>query len=876
MNKKHAPSFVRWCIKLFCRYDHADSMIHSIEEEYSEIMQRKGELSADLWFWFQTLRSLPRLTKSFIQLGGIMLANYFKIAFRNIKKHKGFSFINIAGLAIGVACSILIFLYVNYEFSYDKFHLNADRIYRYASRIQIGDVKINSIRSSSATFKKVLEDFPEIETGVKIMRTGTTPLSLDSKTFLANDILAVDSTFFDVFTFNMIHGYPKTALTEPNTIVITEETALKYFGEIDVVGKQLSAKFYSDEHPVALIITGVTETVPVNSHFYYDILISSESFPSIINNTIWDANNFISYYLLKPGVSHNLLNDKLKEFTRKYLMGEEKYDQWVAEGNYWDNFLQPLTSIHLNSDMRGEFEANGNENYVYMFLIISIIILLIACINFMNLSTAKSSLRAKEVALRKVVGSDKKKLIIQFLSESVILSFVSLALGILIVELLLPVFRNFIGRPIELNYFDNPLVIPVLIGLGIFVGIFSGLYPAFILSSFKPVSVMKSKTGNNKHGSSLRNILIITQFSISVFLIIGTLIVFQQLKHIQNIKLGFEKEQVLVVHNVNNLDNNLDAFKEKIKGLTGIIGVSGSSTLPGRGFGNTGFKEVGSDNRINLNIGICDYNYANVLNLELVEGRFFSEEYITDNSAVILNSRAVELSGWGNPIGKRISHSLISENPFTVIGVVKDYYYESLHQEVKPMALFLTDGMFSWFQQNYISIRFTSENLSSIITNLESNWNSLASGIPFEYSFLDEDYDNLYIKEQLIGQLFTIFSLLTIFIACLGLYGLASFVAERKTKEIGIRKVLGASILNIFINLVKQFTKWVLAANIIAWPLAYYVMSKWLEDFAYRIDMGILTFVLAGAIALVIAFITVSYQSIKAACANPIKSIQYE
>jgi len=800
-----------------------------------------------------------------------MFKNNFKIAIRNILKHKGFSFINITGLAIGIACSILMFLFVRFELSYDTFHEKSDRIYRFAVRAMIGDTKINQTFSSSATFKKVLEDFPEVETGVKFLRQGQVPVTLEGKTFNENNIYAVDSTFFDVFTFPLIHGDAATALVEPNTMVVTEEMAVKYFGKTDVVGQLLEVRISANSDAVPFKITGVSENVPPNSHFKYNILLSTESFPSRINNTGWTSNNFISYYVLKPGVSYEGLNEKLKDFTRKY-MGGDRFDEWVAQGNWWENFLQPLTSIHLTSDLNGEFETNGNETYVYMFLIISIIVLLIACINFMNLSTAKSSLRAREVGLRKVVGSDKQRLIRQFLSESVILSFIALAVGVLLVELLLPEYRNLIGRPVELNYFNNLIVIPALIVLGIFVGVVSGSYPAFILSSFNPVAVLKSKSGDKKSGSWIRNGLIVFQFSISIFLIVGTAVVYQQLQHMQNIKLGFEKEQVLVVRNPGSLGSAVNTFKEELRSIGGITSVSGSTGLPGRSFSNQGFGSVSVEANFTLNLYVCDHEYLNTLKLELAEGRFFSKEFASDSSAVILNKNAVELLGWDDPIGKTLSNSREDPERFTVIGVIDDYHYESLHQDIRPMALFLTGGIYNW-SQSLISIRISTNNVSGIIGNIERIWDRVAPGMPFEYSFLEEDYNNLYVNEQQTSKLFTIFSFLAIFIACLGLFGLASFVAERKTKEIGIRKVLGATIPGIVCRLSLIFGKWVLLANIIAWPLAYYAMDGWLEDFAYRIDIGVGIFLLAGLVALIIALATVSYQSFKAAIANPVEAI---
>ena len=761
-----------------------------------------------------------------------MFRNYLKIALRNIIKQKGFTFINVVGLAIGIACSILIFIFVRFELSYDTFHEKADRIYRVAVRASIGDTKIHQTYSSAITFLKLFEDFPEIETGVKFLRLGRVPVSLDEKTFYESRFFAVDSVFFDVFTIPLIHGDPKSVLIEPNTMVITESTALKYFGIKDVVGKVLTANFSYDPGQVDFKITGVSENVPSNSHFHYDLLVSSTSFPSSINNTGWTANNFISYVVLKEGTSKAEVEEKLKEFTRKY-MGGDQFDEWVAKGNYWEYFLQPVTEIHLNSDLNGEFEANGNEMYVQIFSAISVIILLIACINFMNLSTAKSSLRAKEVGLRKVVGSGRNRLMGQFLSESILLSFISLILGILTVELLLPSYRNLMGRQIDIHYFDNAIVIPALILLGLVVGVISGSYPAFVLSSFKPVTVLKGKSRDSKSGLWIRNGLILFQFTISIFLIIGTTIIYQQLKYFQNVKLGFDKEQVLVVRNPGSLGDNTNIFKEVLQNQNGVDAVSGSNTLPGRGFSNWGFRAEGVDESFTLNTCVCDYDFCKTLKLKMVKGRFFSKEFGTDSTAAILNAKALELLGWDDPIGKRIDNW--SRN-FTVIGVIEDYHYESLHQEIRPMALFLSGGYFK-NTESYITVRLKTENISEIIKDVEATYIQFAPNMPFEYSFLDQDYDNLYVNEKQTRKLFMIFSFLAIFIACLGLFGLASFVADRKTKEIGIRKVLGASVPGLIGLLSVNFTKWVLLSNIIAWPVAWFAMNRWLQNFAYRINI---------------------------------------
>ena len=803
-----------------------------------------------------------------------MFRNYLKIALRNIIKHKGFTFINVVGLAIGIACSILIFIFVRFELSYDTFHEKADHIYRVAVRASIGDTKIHQTYSSAITFLKLLEDFPEIETGVKFLRLGRVPIRLDERTFYESRFFAVDSVFYDIFTIPLIHGDPKSVLTEPNTMVLTESTALKYFGELDVVGRILTANFSNDRGQVDFEITGVSEDVPNNSHFHYDLLVSSTSFPSRINNTGWTANNFISYVVLKAGTSKTDVEEKLKEFTRKY-MGGDRFDEWVAKGNYWEYFLQPVTEIHLNSDLNGEFEANGNEMYVKIFSVISIIILLIACINFMNLSTAKSSLRAMEVGLRKVVGSNRNRIMGQFLSESVLLSFISLALGILIVEILLPQYRNLVGRQIDMHYFDNAMVIPSLILLGLVVGIVSGSYPAFVLSSFKPVTVLKGERRDSKSGLWIRNGLILFQFTISILLIIGTLTVYQQLKYFQNIKLGFDKEQVLVIRNPGSLGNNVNIFKDVLRNQNGIEDVSGSNTLPGRSFSNWGFGAEGVDENFTLNTCVCDYDFLKTLKLELVEGRFFSREFGTDSSAAVLNTKALELLGWDDPIGKRINNWSRNRGNFTVIGVIEDYHYESLHQEIRPMALFLSGGYYQ-NTESYITVRLKTEHISEIIKDVETIYNRFAPNMPFEYSFLDQDYDNLYVNEKQTRKLFMIFSFLAIFIACLGLFGLASFVADRSTKEIGIRKVLGASVPGLIGLLSMNLTRWVLLSNIIAWPVAWFAMNRWLQNFAYRISIGIWIFFVSGLLALIIALLTVSYQAIKAAMGNPVDALRYE
>jgi putative ABC transport system permease protein len=803
-----------------------------------------------------------------------MIDNYFKIAIRNLMRHKVFSLLNILGLAVGFAAFIFIFMFVRNELRYDRFYEKADRIYRIAVRASIGDTKIRQTYSSAITFRRLLEDFPEIESGVKFLNWGRVPVIQDDKTFYESRVFSVDSTFFDLFTIPLIHGDRQSVLNKPNTLTVTRSTALKYFGNTDVIGKTLSLELSRNRDKLDFMITGVSDDVPANSHFHYDMLMSSSTFPELLYDQEWTANRFISYLLLRPGTSASELDKKLGEFTRKY-MGAEKFDEWVAKGNYWEYYLQPLTSIHLNSDLNGEFEANGNETYVYIFSLVSVFVLLIASINFMNLSTAKSSLRTKEVGIRKVVGSSRARLIVQFLSESVLMSFIALGLALAAVELLLPFYRNFIGRSLEINYFKDYRVIPGLIVLGFAIGIFSGSYPAFFLSSCKPVSIFKGNNNHRKGNLWFRNLLVVMQFSISIFLIIGTLTIFRQFRYFQEKKLGFDREQVLVVKNPSPIGTNINAFKESLRQSGSVVSVSGSNTLPGRHFGNIGFGAEGIDKNFTLNICVCDQDFLNTLKLHLERGRFFSRNFLSDSSAVVLNRKAADLLGWADPLGKKVNNYDKERGNFTVIGVVGDFHYESLHQEIRPMGLFLSGGYFR-INEEYISVRLNTSDLSGTMDYIRKTWDKFAPGKPFEYSFLDDDYNSLYANEEQTRKLFTSFTFLAVFIACLGLFGLASFSAQRRTREIGIRKVLGASSPHLILLLVREFLKWVLIANLLAWPVAFYFMNRWLQNFAYRTEISLMSFVAAAFLAFIIALLTVIYQAIRASSVIPVRALRYE
>lgn len=856
--RKSPPRLAEWIIKRMSWAEDRDDILDNLREEYKTLFIKQGKVFARCWYWGHTLRSsLPFFVSDF-KWRFIMLKNYLKIAVRSFKKHKGYSLINIAGLSIGIACSILVMLYVFNEISYDKFHEKANRIYRVAVSADIADMDWRQVYTPAILSPTLVNDFPEVENVTKLYNMRDQLITYKNHTFQDNKTLAAEPSFFDIFTFPMISGDPVTALQSPNSVVITQSIASKYFGLEDPVNKII--QIGENEFKV----TGIAKDVTFNSHFDFNFLVALETF-EWSKSTRWFNNSFATYIILNEGFDYKKLQEKLPAFVTKHLYDDNE------DHNRWEYFLQPLTSIHLNSNLKGEFKANGSAAYVYIFSAIAFFVLIIACINFMNLTTAKSAKRAKEVGLRKVVGSVKSQLVRQFLSESIFLSFAALLFAILLVECFLPYFRNLIGEQLKLNYFENSYVLPGLIGLALLVGIVSGSYPAFYLSSFKPVSVLKGQLQEGMKDSNLRNGLVMFQFMISIILIISTIIVYNQMQYIQNKELGFDKEHVVVIKNTDLLGNNTEAFKEALTSYPAILNVSGSYTLPGRIFNNWGIKPEGLPGTT-IDFCVCDENFLNTLKMEMVEGRFFSKDYQTDAQAIILNEETVEQFGWDKPIGKTFE---MRRTTLTVIGVIKNFHYKSLHEKVFRMGLLPLRGVQN-LSERYISARIRPDNIPSVIDKIKETWVSFSPQIPLDYSFLDDDYDRLYKHEQQVSKITSIFSFLAIFIASLGLFGLASFIAEQRTKEIGIRKVLGASVPGIIQMLSKKFLLLIFLANIIAWPSALFLMTKWLNNFAYKTSIGLSIFLFSGFLALFIAFISVGYQSMKAARANPVDSLRYE
>ena len=806
-----------------------------------------------------------------------MLKNYVKIALRNLLKSKGYTFINVAGLAVGLACCLLILLFVRDELSYDRHHEKADQIYRITLEALLGEQEINGPIAPAPMAQALVNDYPEVVQATRLFTfSGETFVRYEDKRFVEERFFFGDSTVFEVFTFPLLRGDPETALVEPNTVVLTESTARKYFGAEDPMGQTIRIDEENDYE-----VTGVMADVPENSHFHFDFLGSLGTLDRS-RSPVWVSNNFRTYFILAEGQSAEALEAKFPAMVEKYAGPQVEeilgitIEQFFASGGRFEFHLQALTDIHLHSQLNYEIEPNGDITYVYAFSIIAFLILLIACINFMNLATARSAGRAKEVGVRKVLGSNRRQLTLQFLMESMLLSVIALGVALVLAVVLLPVFNTLSGKALQINYGDGA-VLAGLVGLAVLVGLLAGSYPAFFLASFRIVNVLKGKGQAGLKSSRLRSGLVVFQFVISIALMIGTAMVYRQVDYVQNKHLGFEKEHVIVLERFDALGPQQEAFKEQIRQHPNVVAVAGANTLPGRTFGDTSFFPEGSppDQLRNIRLLFSDFDLFETLNLELVDGRFFSHDFSTDSTAIILNEAAVKEFGLtvSEAVGKRLVSPGFSdeeEQYIPIIGVMKDFHFQSLHDAIRPLGMFIGRNL------SYLAVRIRPDDIPGTLAWLETEWQAFAPEQPFTYSFLDSDVDALYQEDQRQGSLFGTFALLAIVIACLGLFGLAAFTAEQRTKEIGVRKVLGASVPGIIVLLSKEFTKLVVVAFVVAAPVAYLVIDRWLQGFAFRVDISWWIFLMAGLAALVIAWLTVSYQSIRAALTNPVEALRYE
>jgi len=794
-----------------------------------------------------------------------MVEHYFKLTFRHIRKHLLISILNIAGLAIGIASFVLIMLYVNHELNYDKYNEHYDDIYRVAVDAKIGNTVIRQTWTPAPMPAAMYDEYPEIKAITRIAdRTQT--VSIGDLVYNEEGAAAVDSTFTDIFTLDYVEGSPGKKLNEPGHVLLDRTTARKYFGDKEAYGQVIMVR-----DTIPLTVTGVYEDLPSQSHFHFSMLISMTTFDGLYNNPQWFANNFETYMRLEPGFPDEQLEAKLPAFVDKYLF-EGSYEERSDDENFWILYLQHIKEIHLGSDLNGEFEPNGNIAYVRIFSIVAFLLLVVACINFMNLTTASSSIRAREVGVRKTNGASRKKLRHQFFSEAIIISILALILAMGLVESIMGPYRNFTGVEIEIHYLDNFLVIPGLLALSIIVGLLSGIYPALYMSNFSAIDSLSFK-GVKQSRSWFRNILVLFQFSVAIFLIAATILVQKQMNLIMENSLGFNKEHVVLVENIAYMEN-LEAYKDELRTLPEVIQVSSSAWVPGDKITNWGFGAEGVEQGFSLNANLTDEGYVETMGMEMVSGRYFSKEFIADTGKIVLNETAVNLLELEDPIGKITYLWGDRSLPYEVIGVVKDYHWESKHMEVRPHALMLLAERFR--NPYYLSVRIAGSDYQKIIKTLQKDWEKYVPAIPFEYEILDKHYDGIYKNEKQTRTLLTIFSVIAIMISCLGLFGLASFMAERKTKEIGIRKTNGATTSNILRLLSLDFTKWVLLANIIAWPLTWFAMKKWLETFAYRLEIPIWIFFVAGFLAFLIAMATVSFHAIKASRLNPGMSLRYE
>jgi len=804
-----------------------------------------------------------------------MFKNYLKIAIRNLWKNKVFSAINIIGLASGLAVCLLIVLYVKDELGYDRYNANANRIYRIDADIYFNNTQAIFAVAPDPLAPALKREYPVVQEMTRVNYQSDILIKKDNQNVQDHNAAYVDSTFFKVFTIPMIAGNPVTALQDPTSIIIDETTAKKYFNSTDVLGKTL----YVDNNTNCKI-TGVIKDIPQQSHFHFHFIR-----PRGKDSDSWLSNNTFNYILIRPGVSQAQMQKDVDATVNKYI-GIELEQQLhsslkdlQSKGNHFIYHLMPLTDIHLHSDKSYEMEVNGNINYVYIFSLIAIFILLIACVNFMNLSTARSANRAKEVGIRKVAGSLRSHLITQFLTESVLLSFLSLLLAILLAVMLLPFFNQLAGKEMSVATLFSTWLFPVMLALVLIVGCLAGSYPAFYLSSFQPIQVLKGKVAKGFKNSWLRSGLVVFQFSISIMLIIGTIVIYNQLNYIRSTKIGYNRDQVLVVHNIYNLNNNIKTFRNELTNIPGVENATVGDLPTGTNFDNEGwFRDAGFDatKAAVLTTFYVDEHYVPTLGMEIIRGRNFSKDFPSDSTGIIMNEAAVKVLGFKDPSKEILYRPNFSNGAingaisYHVVGVIKDFNFSSMHQTVGPLVIQLSNNYGS------MAVRVNTKNVASIVDNIKSKWSSMAPGQPFSYTFMDVDFNKIYNAEQRTGKLFITFAVFAIFIGCLGLFGLVTYAAEQRVKEIGVRKVLGASVGGIVMMLSRDFAKLVLIASIIAFPVAWWAMNQWLQSFAYRINIGWWVFIVAGVMAMAIALVTVSLQAIKAALANPVKSLRSE
>ncbi|MFC2098819.1 ABC transporter permease [Bacteroidota bacterium] len=810
-----------------------------------------------------------------------MFQSFLKVAIRNIVRQKAYALINILGLSIGIACSILITLFIIYENSFDKFHEKSDRIARVTIDGQFADTKLLGAYTAVPTGPAFFEEIPEVVNFTRIEIWDNVIIQQGDRTFLENDFFWADSGFFEIFSFPLISGNPSTVLDEPRTMVLSEKMAKKYFGDENPMGRVLSV--FGDS--TSYRITGVMKDIPDNSHMYCDFVVDFQSIWRA-NQTQWTSNNIFTYLLLDEAMSPEDLNAKFDPVVRKYVGPEImqyigiSLEDWEASGNFYSLKAQPLADIHFNTDIEHGMRPSSDKKYVYIFSMIALFIILIACINFMNLSTARSAGRAREVGLRKVMGSGRGQLVWQFLAESFFMVLIALILALLLIELILPVFHSQIHVNLTLEYFSNWYTIPVLLCFAVFVGLLAGSYPAFFLASFRPVAVMTGKLKAGTKSSRLRSVLVVFQFVISIFIILGTLVISRQLNYLVNKELGFDKEQLVVLERFGTVGRDrVETFKQEIAKIPGVITSSSSTMVPGHPNNYNAFMMEGKppDQTFLLEVNYADQDYPETYGLSIIDGRFLSNEFASDSSNIVINEAAVRNFGIAEPMKTNFvqpGEEGLEVNRMPVVGVMNDFHNASLHTEIRPYMIRTRSADWDWIP--YLTIRLEPQNMQGTIKQVENTWAEFTNDSPFQYFFLDDDFASRYEQEKRTRIIFLVFSILAIFVASLGLLGLSAFTTEQRTREIGIRKAMGANASQVVRLISRETIILVGIATILAWPVSYYFTKNWLMDFAYRIELGFAPFLLSFAFAMVISLVTISFQTITAALRNPADALRYE
>ncbi|MDH4219767.1 MAG: ABC transporter permease [Candidatus Aminicenantes bacterium] len=842
--KRKPPRVAIWLLRHLSDPEDTLSLIGDFEEDFTDVYSQQGKFRSECWAWFQVLTSIPSFCKSYVYWSAAMFKNYLKIALRVIKKHKGYSFTNIAGLAVGIACCALILLWVQDELSFDTFHENYKELYTTNLNIE-GQWTSSSPWALAPILKR---EYPEVLLATRY-RSNTLLVTYAGKSFYEQSAF-VDPDFFEMFTFPLVKGDLKNPFPTLNSAVITERTANKYFSGEDPIGKTLTIN-----DRTKFSVTGVISNVPLNSTLSFDILAPVRLFgEETLNSWALESGSFV---MLQKNTSPDLLQEKISGITMAY---DKRTNKTVT------THIHPLSRIHLYS-----LGGGGNITYIYIFSTIAIFILLIACINFMNLSTARGSTRAKEIGMRKVVGARRNHVIKQFFGESLLFSLVGLAFAIGLVYIFLPGFNNLAQKDIKLNLVGNLTILLGILGITFFTGIVSGSYPALFLSAFHPIKVLKGSYATSSTKPLLRKSLVVIQFTIAIVLIIGTVIIAKQLNFIRNKELGFNRQHVISLPMNRGLRESYESFKNELLQHSSVIQVTSATSQPTQ-VGNINpvyWEGRGPEQYEVMRFVACDYGYIKTFEMKITEGRDFSRDFQTDRQNYIVNEEAVKFMGLENPVGRLFS---IWQYEGQIIGVVKNFHSRSLHNEIEPLVITLNQ---TW-GPNYVFIKIGPENIPQALNDLKKIWKKFSPNYPFNYQFLDEVFEQQYRTDQQTGTIFKYFTFLAIFISCLGIFGLAAFTAELRTKEIGIRKVLGAPVSGIVTLISKEFIILLTLANAIAWPIAFFLMDRMLKSYAYRTSISFWIFLLAGALAYIIALLTVSYQAFKAARTNPAHALRYE